>query len=72
MYRHLEASPMDIKLNDQVEQREIVEGDADYDIGNDEKISEKDIVIEEKGEEDNKYEGYEEYEEDEEIDDGEE
>ena len=32
-----------------------MEGDADYDLGNDEKINEKDIEVEEKEEEDNRF-----------------
>ena len=69
MNRHPEALTLNIKLNDQVEQREITKGDADYDARrNDEGISEKDIEFEGQGEEENKHEGYEE-EEDEENDD---
>ena len=65
MNRYPEVLPLNIKLNDQVEQREITEEDADY---NAERMSEKDMDFEGQGEEENKYEGYEE-QEDEENDD---
>ena len=49
---YLEALPTDPELNDQKEQREIIEGDADCVRGNDETIDEKDIEVKEKDDRD--------------------
>ena len=53
MNRYLEALPIDLNLNDQKEQREIMEGDVDYDQGIDETVDDKDIEVGEEDEKDN-------------------
>ena len=53
MNRYLETLPIDPNLNDQKVQREIMEGDVDYDQGIDETVDDKDIEVGEEDEKDN-------------------